>query len=89
LLTFLPTVNYLCALWALLPNCADSTTIFAAKTPLTSVLTNLHARYAWVAAWYFLLAFQMTYGKVLVKDYTLSNWGQVSMNMIMSAAYLR
>lgn len=37
-------------------------------------------RYLWVLAWYLLLGFQMTYGKMLIKDYKLSNSGQVRAN---------
>lgn len=33
--------------------------------------------YCWVLVWYLLLAFQMTYGKMLIQGYTLSSWGKV------------
>eukprot|EP00038_Savillea_parva_P011349 m.196915 g.196915 ORF g.196915 m.196915 type:complete len:331 (+) comp19935_c0_seq1:110-1102(+) len=41
------------------------------------VKQNEMSTYLWVLAWYLLLAFQMTYGKMLVKGYTLSRSGQV------------
>ena len=42
-------------------------------------------RYFWVFAWYFLLCFQMTYGKMLLKNIKLDTvWGPVLYTNILS-----